>query len=88
MAEPERTQWHIKKEVSVSHIITTATIVVSAIAWGMQVESRIAMIENAHIVPRLTTLEVNRVHDQDTLIRIEKQLQRILDKLDTKADKD
>lgn len=38
-----RTSFHLDKTVNISHIITTMSIVVSAIWWGSSVETRLAV---------------------------------------------
>lgn len=41
----DRRQWHIDKTVSVSHLITTISMIVSMIWWAATVDKRIAVIE-------------------------------------------
>lgn len=67
--------WHIKKEVSVGHIITTIAMLIALAAWARTVETRI------------TALEVAKEYNSAAFERIEKALNRIEDKLDRKADK-
>lgn len=59
--------WHLKREVSISHLLTTLALVVSALWWASGVEKRIAV------------LETTSVHNAKTLQR---QLDRINEKLD------
>ncbi len=72
--------WHIKREITVGHLLTTGAIVVSAISWGLTIETRVAKNE-------FRIGEYRAGHDM-ALQRIENRLQRIEDKLDKKQDKD
>lgn len=37
--------WHLKKEVSVGHILTTAACLLSALWWVTKTETRLAVVE-------------------------------------------
>lgn len=78
--------WHLKKEVSVGHIVTTATILISAAAYVTSVESRFteAEMRDMAIVERINRAER---WQRDELAEIKSALRRIEDKLDRKADK-
>lgn len=67
---------HLRKEVSYGHILTTVIMVVSAIWFFGELNTRIAV------------LEAERVSTQAQLDRIERQIDRVLDELDEKADKE
>lgn len=67
--------WHIKKEVSVGHILTTVAIGISMLSWAMSMEKR------------MTGLEVAEKYNSAAFERIQQSLARIEDKLDRKADK-
>ena len=67
--------WHIKKEVSVGHILTTIVIAISMMSWAVSIEKR------------MTTLEVAKEYNSAAFDRIEQSLDRIEDKLDRKVDK-
>ena len=67
--------WHIKKEVSYGHIITTICMVFSLVAWAMSVENR------------LTAVEVGQNYAHQILERIENKLDQVNARLDQKADK-
>lgn len=68
-------RWHIKKEVSVGHLLTTAAIAISMMLWARSIEIR------------LTALEIAKEYNSSAFRRIEKSLNRIEDKIDRKADK-
>lgn len=67
--------WHIKKEVSYGHIITTICMVFSLVTWAMSVEKR------------LTTVEVGQSYAHQILERIEDKLDRVNARLNQKVDK-
>lgn len=75
MSDQRPDGWHIKKEVSVGHILTTALIAVSMMWWASSIENRI------------TALEVAKEYNSAAFKRIEQSLNRIEDKIDRKADK-
>ena len=78
--------WHLKKEVSVGHIVTTVTILISAAAYVNSVETRFteAEMRDMAIVERINRAEA---WQQKELAEIKTYLRRIEDKLDRKADK-
>ena len=41
----EQRGWHLDKTVSISHLLTTLLIVISAITWAMGVDKRISQTE-------------------------------------------
>lgn len=67
--------WHLKREVSAGHLLTTIGIIIMGLSWTTDVESRIVK------------LETQQEHTQQALDRIEAVLVRIEDKIDQKADK-
>ncbi|MBL4838069.1 MAG: hypothetical protein JKY34_10870 [Kordiimonadaceae bacterium] len=71
--QPER--WHLKREVSAGHLVTTAAILISGFMWASSVDTRIAVLE--------TKIEATEADFSE----IRRSLQRIEDKLDNKADK-
>lgn len=78
--------WHVKKEVSVGHIVTTFLLAVSGIYWAANTEH--AIMSNAkgleQVDIRIDRLEIRQ---EKSLDEIKSSLQRIEDKLDRKADK-
>lgn len=78
--------WHLKKEVSVGHIITTATIFISAVAYVISVETRFkeAEMRDLQIVARMDRADA---WQQAEFAEVKTYLRRIEDKLDRKADK-
>ena len=67
--------WHVKKEINLGHLLTTATAIVSFFIWIQTIETRLAVLESNKIIFKETVQEI-----KSTLIRIET-------KLDHKADK-
>lgn len=37
--------WHLKREVNISHLLTTAIIAVSLMTWASKVEQRLGILE-------------------------------------------
>jgi len=42
----EADSWHLKKEINLSHILTTLTAIAVIFAWGSTVETRLAVQAN------------------------------------------
>ena len=81
-----RAPWHIDKTVSIGHIITTLTVAVSLIAWGMHIETRLALVEAEQVHSKDADARIeNQVRESVT--RIESLLVRIDQKIDLKKDK-
>lgn len=78
--------WHLRREISIGHIVTTMTVAGGAILWLMSVETRIEVLAERHVGL------VHRVDRSEARISTEfreiKQLLRdISTKLDRKADR-
>jgi len=58
--------WHLEKNVSVGHLITTVTIVIGVVIFVMKMDARI------------TKIEVEVKHNTQTSVRIEGQVQQKL----------
>jgi len=69
------TGWHLKKEIQLSHLITTITVAISALFYVTKLEQRIAVIE--------AQMADQRQVMTDAVTRI----QSSLDKLDSKFDR-
>lgn len=79
-AKPEA--WHIKREVQISHLLATVSVVFSVIWYAGKLEQRIALIEQAILMQR------DRDTSQDaTSNATVEQMRRQLDKIDTKLDR-
>lgn len=76
-----RAAFHLDKTVNISHIITTMSIVVSAIWWGSSVETRIAVqaSETSSIKGSVARLESDQIKARD---EVNQKLDKINDKLD------
>lgn len=85
MTEPHREQWHIKKEVSVSHIISTLVITIAGFWFMAGMDKRIdANDSNLNNFKAIHAIDINAVktaRSQD-MARVEKQFDRINHKLD------
>jgi len=68
--------WHLKKEVSVGHIVTTLLLLGAVVGYANQLSARVSVLETK---------------DQGfnaSLLRIERAIERVEDKLDRKQDKE
>ena len=93
--------WHLRKEVSVGHIVSTAVLLVMLVAGWVETQSRLVVLEQhttlgAHLVSegRLDRLEENmaRVFAIDTAMALrfedlQDQIIRRLDRQDVKLDR-
>jgi hypothetical protein len=79
----EKDEWHLKKEVSVGHIISTVTFLIGMIAWGVNVE-KTQSVHTSDI--RNLEQRMNRSDGQvaDALKEIKTALNRIEDRLNRK----
>lgn len=41
--------WHLKKEIQVSHLITTAGMVLAAVLYAAKIEQRVALLESSMV---------------------------------------
>lgn len=71
--------WHLEKNVSIGHIITTVLAIISIVTWLTTMDKRIAILET-----NVSTITTN---ERDSLSRIDASLIRIETKMDDKADK-
>lgn len=78
----ERRHWHLDKTVSLSHIFTTVTIVVSAAVVLSKFDTRVTVLEQAMEYQKVTNVQ----HTQsDNEIKV--ALKDGLEKIDLKLDK-
>lgn len=86
MTESITNGWHLRKEISVGHILTTLTVAGAAFIWMAELEKRVE--RNAVMVEAIGD-RVTRAEDRTErqLERIHNTLVRIEAKLDEKADK-
>jgi hypothetical protein len=62
--------WHLKKEIQLGHLITTATVAISAMVYVNKIEQRVAVVETQVL------------YQKETAAVLRSQLDRINDKLD------
>ena len=77
----EAERWHLKKEIQLGHLITTATVAVSAILYIAKVEQRVAVIE-AQIVAQHERDKVLEERTAEAMRVTRAQLDRIDSKID------
>ena len=63
-------RWHLKKEIQLGHLITTATVAVAAIMYINKIDQRV------------TVVEVQIAAQRDSSILLRANLEKINDKLD------
>lgn len=74
--------WHIKREVQLSHLAATLSVVFSVIWYAGKLEQRIALVEQAVVMQR------DRDTSQDQAVNLANdQLRRQLDRIDAKLDR-
>lgn len=67
--------WHVRKEVNLSHIITTVLILMGALKFGYDMDKRVTVLEHDY---ERTTLRVTEI--KKDLHRIEGKIDRLLEK--------
>ena len=77
----EAERWHLKKEIQLGHLITTATVAVSVILYIAKVEQRVAVIE-AQIVAQHERDKVLEERTAEAMRATRAQLDRIDSKID------
>lgn len=63
-------RWHLKKEIQLGHLITTATVAVAAIMYINKIDQRV------------TVVEVQVASQRESSVVLRAQLEKINDKLD------
>lgn len=86
--ERREERWHLKREISVGHILTTLTVVIGAISYAMQNERaheqhrlRIETIQERLVELRASDLRQDGKIEAG-IVRVENQMQRLDDKMD------
>lgn len=84
VSQHKKTEWQLEKRVSWGHLLTTVTIIVSAITWGNKMDSRVEINarEIAHVAKDLEKETNNRkalrVEIKDDLRMINAKLDRLI----------
>lgn len=78
--------WHLKKEVSIGHLLTTGVITVTAVLYLGKIETRIALLESRDI-EFARQIERDMSYRDALIAEIRAALLRIEAKLDNKQDK-
>jgi len=73
MNEPER--WHLKKEIQVTHVISTLLLVGAVFAYVSKIDQRLTIVETQLIAQRDSTM-VQRVQ----LERMDAKLDRLIER--------
>lgn len=84
--QQEKDSWHLEKNISIGHIITTVMVAISLITWGMHMETRLALVEHEQATAKEADARIE-TQVRESVTRIESLLVRIDSKLDQKVDK-
>jgi len=101
MEEKANMSWHLKKEFSVGHIVSTVMLAGLLIAGWVDVQKRMTVVENHMVSPshseserrldlaetRLARIEVNDAATSERLKELQTQIIRLLDRQDVKLDR-
>ena len=77
----KKQHWHLEKSVSVSHIISTVMIVISALIFAIKMDSRVTMLEQA-IMTQHSTDDKQDSERLRVATELKTNLKDINDKLD------
>ncbi len=77
----EPSGWHLKKEIQLGHLITTLTVMISAVLYVGKVEQRVAVLESAAAAQHERDERQDRASAEERQV-IRSQLDKINDKLD------
>lgn len=58
------TGWHLRKEISLSHILTTLLVIVAVMKFGYDMSTRITVLETQYINEKTITAEIKRNLDK------------------------
>ena len=73
MSEPER--WHLKKEIQITHVVSTLLLVGAVFAYVNKIDQRLTMVETQVIAQR-EAASVQRVQ----LERMDAKLDRLIER--------
>ena len=73
MSEPER--WHLKKEIQVTHVVSTLLLVGAVFAYVSKIDQRLTIVETQLIAQRDSTM-VQRAQ----LERMDAKLDRLIER--------
>lgn len=71
--------WHLKREVNVGHLLTTITLAIGLISWGMRMDTRVTVIETRQ-AQQEADLTAGRAQVTARLDRIEDKLDRLIER--------
>ena len=78
--------WHLKKEVTIGQIITMCMLCVSGFWWASNVEARLMHLNGE--IRRVEELQkIQFGHIENLFNRIDRKLNKIDDKIESKMDK-
>ena len=75
------THWHVEKNISVGHILTTVSMILAAMVFAFQMDTRVSVLESENLHSKEERIRIEQ-HTDLTFIRIEDYLIRIEKKVD------
>ena len=84
--EEDRNPWHLDRSISIGHILTTATVACSMVVWFMNMDSRVTVLEREIVHAQQSDQRLEQ-QLKDAISRIESAVIRIEVALREKADK-
>lgn len=86
MLDDDKSGWHLNKNISIGHLITTFTVAASVMFWAMSMDTRVTVLERelAHSQAADERMEKEL---KESLIEVKATLLRIEMRMDAKADK-
>lgn len=73
MSEPER--WHLKREIQLTHVISTIVLVGTVFAYVNKIDQRLTVVE-VQLIAQRQAMEVRR----EQLERIDAKLDRLIER--------
>lgn len=74
--------WHLNREFTISHIVTTIVMAVSLLKWGMAMDARVSAVETREQAQELRDASQDRM-----LERFDGALSSRLDRIEAKLDR-
>jgi len=71
--------WHLKKELNISHLLTTLTLTVGVLVWAAKMDSRLTLVEAI----QKQNVEINHSQDKE-LKEQQKQIYQSMREMDSK----
>ena len=74
-------RWHLSKSVNLTHILTTAMLIIALFSWGSKMDVRISVLEQSVLSQQKVDIRQD-LTNREMFARIERRLDQIDSKLD------